>query len=247
MRVLIIQHDHVSPPGPIAERFLDRGFAPDLHLVVPEESFAGPGVSPRFPDPADYDAIVALGAPWSSYDLELIGSWVPAELELLRRADRLGIPVLGICFGGQLLATAHGGSVSRSDRPEIGWATVHSDDEPVVPAGPWFEWHYDRWQLPPEAREIARNENASQAFALRRNLAVQFHPELTSTSLAGWLNNGGAAAARSFGLDPDRLLTQTRERDELTAVRAHRLVDGFLDVVAPARSPLTVTNGNDGS
>jgi GMP synthase-like glutamine amidotransferase len=232
MRVLIIQHDHVSPPGPIAERFVERGFVPDLHVVVPEESFAGPGVSPRFPDPSAYDAIVALGAPWSSYDLELIGSWVPAELELLRHADRLGIPVLGICFGGQLLATAHGGSVSRSDRPELGWSTVHSDAEEIVPGGRWFHWHYDHWQLPPQAREIARNENASQAFMLRRNLAVQFHPELTSAGLAGWLGNGGTAAMVAFGLDPQQVLSETREQDKPAAARAHRLVDGFLDVVA---------------
>jgi GMP synthase-like glutamine amidotransferase len=237
MRVLIIQHDHVSPPGPVGERFADRGFDVELNVVVPAESFARPGVGPRFPDPTAFDAVVAMGAPWSSYDLELVGSWVTPELELLRRADRAGVPVLGICFGGQLLATAHGGSVVRSDRPELGWSTVHSDDEEIVPSGRWFQWHYDRWQLPAPAREIARNPNASQAFVLRRNLAVQFHPELTSASLAGWLGNGGEAAVLAFGLDPQRLLAETRERDAQAAARAHRLVDGFLDVVAQPDGP----------
>jgi GMP synthase-like glutamine amidotransferase len=232
MRALIIQHDHVSPPGPIAERFAKRGFEPELHLVVPAESFAAPGVRPRFPDPAAYAAVVAMGAPWSSYDLDLIGSWVTPELDLLRRADELGVPVLGICFGGQLLATAHGGAVARSDRPELGWSTVHSDVPQIVPGGRWFQWHYDRWQVPPGARELARNVNASQAFALRRNLAVQFHPELTSAALAGWLDNGGAASVRAFGLDPRRLLRETRDWDAEAAARAHRLVDGFLDHVA---------------
>jgi GMP synthase-like glutamine amidotransferase len=232
MRVLIIQHDHLSPAGPIAERFLERGFSTEQHGVVPKESFVQPGVSPRFPDPAGYDAVVAMGAPWSSYDLALVGSWVRPELALLRSADQLGVPVLGICFGGQLLATAHGGSVAASDRPELGWSAVYSDDEEIVPSGQWFEWHYDSWQPPPEAREIARNENASQAFVLRRNLAVQFHPELTSSGLAGWLGNGAAAAAVSFGLDPERLLSETRERETEAAARAARLVDGFLDSVA---------------
>ena len=73
---------------------------------------------------------------------------------------------------------------------------------------------------------------SSQAFILRRNLAVQFHPELTTTMLAGWLGNGGSEKAASAGLDPEKLLTETRQREEAARVRAHRLVDGFLDGVA---------------
>ena len=46
---------------------------------------------------------------------------------------------------------------------------------------------------------------------LRRNLAVQFHPELTSGMLAGWLGNGGASRAAAAGLDPDELLAATRD------------------------------------
>ena len=119
-----------------------------------------------------------------------------------------------------------------SSTPEIGWQPVHSDQEAVVPAGPWFQWHYDRWSLPPGAREVARNDAASQAFTLRRNLAVQFHPELTSTMLAGWLANGGEGQVRRAGFDPHHLVAETREREAESRVRAHRLVDGFLDGVA---------------
>jgi len=101
-----------------------------------------------------------------------------------------------------------------------------------VPPGPWFEWHYDRWTLPPGAREIARSAAASQAFVLRRNLALQFHPELTGAMLAGWLDNGGEAQVRAHGLDPDSLLAETRRRDEQSRQRTHALVDGFLAQVA---------------
>jgi len=101
--------------------------------------------------------------------------------------------------------------------------------------GPWFQWHYDRWELPPDARETARNEAASQAFVLRRNLALQFHPELTGDMLEGWLATGGDAV-RAYGLDPATLLERTRSVDDRSRERAHRLVDGFLDAVA--RSPL---------
>ncbi|MBU2667331.1 gamma-glutamyl-gamma-aminobutyrate hydrolase family protein [Actinoplanes bogorensis] len=166
-----------------------------------------------------------MGAPWSTYDHALIGSWVRPEMEQLRRADAAGVPVLGICFGGQLLAAAHGGSVARSPRPEIGWTDLRTDDEAVVPAGPWFEWHYDRWTLPPGAVEVARNDAASQAFVLRRNLALQFHPELTPAMLDGWLAQGAAA---TLNLDVEALVARTRHESERATRQAHALVDGFV-------------------
>jgi GMP synthase-like glutamine amidotransferase len=234
MRVLVVQHDHVSPPGPVGERFADRGYELVPQSVVPAELFHTPNVEVSFPDPADFDAILPMGAPWSVYDQEAIGSWVGPELRFLQAAHRIGVPVFGICFGGQLLAQAHGGTVTLSSTPEVGWGTIESDDEALVPGGLWFAWHYDGWTLPPGATEIARNANASQAFRLGRNLAVQFHPELDSTMLAGWLRNGGDAKAVEFGLDPEQLLARTRERDEVSRKRAHRLVDAFLDRVAVA-------------
>ncbi len=128
MQLLVIQHDHASPLGPVAERFVERGFDLTMHPVVPESSFLAPGVETEFPDFTRFDAVVPMGAPWSAYD-EVIGSWVRPEIEQLRRADEAGVPVLGICFGGQLLAATHGGAVIASSTPEIGWADVRSDDD----------------------------------------------------------------------------------------------------------------------
>ena len=230
MQLLVIQHDHASPLGPVAERFAARGYEPTLHLVVPQERFHDPGVVTRFPNFEDFDAVVLMGAPWSAYD-EVVASWVVPEKECIRRADEAGVPVLGICFGGQLLADALGGAVVPSDRPEIGWTDVAGDDD-IVPSGRWFQWHYDRWEMPPAAREIARNEAASQAFVLRQHLAVQFHPELTASQLAGWLGNGGATKADAAGIDAEKLVDATRITEAEARERAHRLVDGFLDRVA---------------
>jgi len=231
MRVLVVAHDHVSPTGFLGERFEERGYDLVRHDVVSSDRFHSPGVEPRFPSFTDFEAVVAMGAPWSAYE-DAVGSWVTSEVDELRRADAAGVPVLGICFGGQLLAQAHGGDVWLSSRPEIGWVTVRSAAPHIVPEGPWFQWHYDAWTVPTDAREIARNEAASQAFVLRRNLAVQFHPELNGAMLAGWLGNGGADKATAFGLDPKQLLVDTEAADERSRARAHALVDGFLDHVA---------------
>ena len=232
MRILIIEHDHLSPPGPIAERFVDRGWEVVEHLVVPGDRYYSPDVLAEFPNPMDFDAIVPMGSPWGVWEDERIGTWLHPEMDLLRTADAAGIPVLGICFGGQLLARAHGGSVGRAPVPEIGWTSIMTDEPGIVSAGPWFSFHYDRWTLPPGAKEIARTTRASQAFILRKNLAVQFHPEITYSGLQGWMTQDGRDLVSKDGQDPDIMLAQTRIEEAAGRQRAFDLVDAFLDKVA---------------
>lgn len=232
MRACFIQHDHVSPPGPVAEHFAHRGYTVEPHLIVEAHMYDTPNVDFDFPDPTEYDALVVMGAPWGAWDDDTIGRWLAPEMEWLREADRRGVPVFGICFGGQLLARVHGGSVARAPRPEIGWTPIWTQRPEIVSAGPWFEFHYDRWQVPPGAEEIARDSRASQAFILRRNLAVQFHPETTAASLTGWLGNGGRELVEADGQDPDVLVQHTLAEQESATQRAYALVDAFLDRVA---------------
>jgi GMP synthase-like glutamine amidotransferase len=232
MRALFVQHDHVSPVGPIGERLAERGYTVDELVVVPADRFHAPAVVADFPDPTAYDVIVPMGAPWSVYDLATIGPWIEPELDLLRRAVAGGVPVLGICFGGQALAAALGGSVVPADEVEIGWTEVDTDEPDLVEAGPWFEWHHDRWVAPPGACVVARTAAAEQAFVVGRSLAVQFHPELTPSMLRGWLANGGASYLEAHGVDIDGVLAATDELATDARARAHRLVDRFLDQVA---------------
>jgi GMP synthase-like glutamine amidotransferase len=228
----MIQHDHICTPGVVGERFTDRGYDLITHQVVPEAHFRSPNVETQFPEPTNFDVIISMGAPWSVYDHETIGSWVLPELAMLHDAHVDQVPVLGICFGGQVLAAAHGGAVARSAAPEIGWVAIESDDESRVPGGEWFQWHYDSWDLPDQATELARNASSSQAFVLGRNLAVQFHPEMTSAILASWMTTGGVEEMNRLGLSVEELVRQTAERDVSNREKAHRLVDLFLDRVA---------------
>ena len=157
MRALVIQHDHICLPGAVGEQLRARGFELVFHQIVEADRFDTPNVDTDFPDPTDFDVIVALGAPWSAYDADAIGTLGPAGAGPAPTRPRRSVPVFGICFGGQLLALAHGGSVTRSPDPELGWVGVVSDDDDLVGSGPWFQWHYDRWTLPAGATEIARN------------------------------------------------------------------------------------------
>lgn len=186
MRVLFIKQDHVSAAGPVAEAFADLGYDVADLLVVPPERFATPDVTVAFPDPAAFDAIVPMGAPWSVYDQARIGSWVGAELAFLRRAASHGVPVLGICFGGQLLARALGARLYRLPEPEIGWVPV-SSQHPGLPAGPWLAWHRDAFELPAGARELAVGGASVQAFSYGRHVGLQFHPEATEAITEDWM------------------------------------------------------------
>lgn len=237
MRALFIEHDHLEPPGPVGDRFTERGYDVSEFVVVPPGSFGNPGVQADFPDPARFDVIAPMGAPWSAYDHALIGSWLLPELDLLRAAHQAGIGILGICFGGQALALALGGAVMAAPEPEIGWYEIQTTAPALIEAGPWFQYHYDRWQPPAGATTLARTALAPQAFVTGSSLAVQFHPELTPSMLDGWLGNGGYAELAGLGLDAAGLVEQTRQLAASSAARARRLVDVFIDNVARARGP----------
>jgi GMP synthase-like glutamine amidotransferase len=232
VKALFVQHDHVSPLGPVGERFAHHGFEIDTFLVVPEERFHSPDIAVDYPSLDDYDVVVPLGAPWGAWDDACIGTWLRTEVDWLGAAVRGGMPVLGICFGGQLVARAMGGAVAPAPRGEIGWTTIWSERPELVGQGPWFQFHYDRWELPPGAVEIARNPAASQAFTIERTLAVQFHPELDAAGLKGWLDWGGDRKVMEEGLDPDVMLAHTVAEQASARERTFALVDAFLTDVA---------------
>ncbi len=226
MKVLFLEHDHMNPPGPLAERFAALGYEVTEALVVPPENFHSPNVEFAFPDPSQYDAIVVMGAPWGAWDNEKIGNWLEPEMQWLQDADTQGVPVLGICFGGQLLARTHGGSVAPGPKTEIGWSTVMSETPEL--AGRWFQFHDDSFIPPTDATLLAINAAAPQAFAIRKNLALQFHPEVISDTLHDWLVLGGQQQVEKDGQDPEVLLNHTRSLDAESIARAHMLVDYFI-------------------
>src|SRR6202035_5066957 len=96
-RVLLLEHERSAPAG-----FIDdwlEGHDADVHLVRIDEADERDA-------PHEDDLIVALGSECSVRDEHV--PWIARELELLRAAAAADVPVLGICFGGQLLARALG-------------------------------------------------------------------------------------------------------------------------------------------
>jgi len=236
-KVLFLYNEHLATEALLGDAFTECGFDVDTFDVVPAECVDSPAVEVAFPDPTDYDVIVPLGARWPVYDEALRRTWVGAETQLVRDAADAGVALLGVCFGGQLLAHAFGGSVARAGVPEIGWYDVQTDNQDLVPGGPWFQWHYDRWTLPPGATEIARTTNSSQAFVLGRALALQFHPEIDHKLLDVWLAEDRDGEVADAGLTHDELRDRTTELADDVGKRIRGLVRGFLTHVARQPCP----------
>jgi GMP synthase-like glutamine amidotransferase len=215
-RVIVVRHHDIDSAGFIADAFEARGAELSVHL------FPDDGPLPAF-DGADL--IVVLGAVSSVNDPD---PWIAAELAWLYAADQAGVPVLGICFGAQVLCAAFGGRVEAMERSEIGWSVVDSPDPELIPAGPWLEFHYDRCLPPPAATVLARNDVAVQAFRIGRHLAVQFHPEVDGPQLKRWLDAHTDSDATSLGIDPDQFLADTIREEPAARERADRLVAAFL-------------------
>jgi GMP synthase-like glutamine amidotransferase len=172
--------------------------------------------------PADlegYAALVVLGGEqnaFSSPDGTPGAPWFPATEALLRKAVRNRVPTLGVCLGGQLLATAHAGTVERSPAgPEIGPGLVGkrdaADNDPLfkwVPLVPdVLQWHLDEIiELPTGAVLLAASTRyPHQAFRLGdRAWGLQFHIECDTAMIADWAR--GSATLAELGLDPDEVI-----------------------------------------
>jgi len=231
VRVLFVKQDHSSPDGLIGDAFAAAGCDVSEMVVVPESRYHSPDVTVTFPSAPEYDAVVFFGAVWSVYDTATI-PWISDEIEYARSLISLGVPTLGICFGGQMLAAAVGGSVSRAPIPEIGWLSVASDEPALIDGGPWMSWHFDRFSVPSGVPVVARTALANQAFVSGRALGLQFHPEVTDAVIEAWLASGGSAELAELGVDPQALIEQSRALADGAAARAHGLVRRFLFDVA---------------
>jgi GMP synthase-like glutamine amidotransferase len=148
----------------------------------------------------ELDVLVVMGGPMGVND-ESLYPWLKAEKTFIRTCIELGKPVIGVCLGAQLMASALGAPVVRNCWPEIGWfklsktetAYAHPLLEGFDTDTPVFHWHGDTFAIPPGAKHLLKSEACvNQAFLVGINaLALQFHLEMTPQALQGMLVNCG--------------------------------------------------------
>lgn len=189
-RILLLEHEADNPEGYVGTILQERQIPMDIIRVDQEP----------LPDPDQYSAIIAFGGAQHLYEEEKYPYFGP-EKELLRMSVEQQRPVLGICLGAQLLASALGGTVKRHTTSEMGFYEIPLTEEgkkdPLYQGLPGyqevFHWHDDTFDLPPGAVLLASNEaTTNQAFRYGTlAYGLQYHIELDSTMLDHWLYHCG--------------------------------------------------------
>jgi GMP synthase (glutamine-hydrolysing) len=217
-RVAFLQHSASDLPGVLEKRALQLGLATRTYRAD-----HGP---PGLPPPDSFDLLVVMGSVESATNHAL--AWIGPERQLVTEAVAADIPVLGVCFGGQLLAQVLGGEVGRAVRPEIGWLEVETNDEARVPTGPWFVWHEDAFTTPPGADRVARTDVSDQAYVLGIHTGVQFHPEVTREIVRPWVDEA-RAGDRIGPSQAEDLLSGFDAGGHGPEDQTRRLFDGYVE------------------
>jgi GMP synthase-like glutamine amidotransferase len=152
-----------------------------------------------------FSGLAFMGGPMSAND-EL--PWTQPVLALMRDAVARGVPVIGHCLGGQMLARALGGEVKRNPVKEIGWNPVRREDSALarewLGEGPrdfqTFQWHGDTFSIPPGGERILTGAHCpNQAYVVGgRHLGLQCHVEMTPEMIASWISSGADEVAHNL-------------------------------------------------
>ena len=185
--VAIFQHDATQRPGYILD-FLQRHDIP-WRAFLPDEGDELPTRA------RDFSGLIFLGSPHSVNDPL---PWIAQEAQLIKDALAQDRPILGHCFGGQLLAKTLGAPVVRNAFPHIGWGNVMVTrfDE----ARNWFgepreinlfHWHYETFGIPAGAkRTLFGRFCINKGFSIGKHLGLQCHLEVTADSVREWCAKG---------------------------------------------------------
>jgi len=190
--------------------------------------------------------LVFLGSPVSVNDSF---GWIKEEIALIKSALVEDIPVLGICFGAQLIAKALGARVIPASSMQIGWHPVRLtqqgnalfDDTGMPDHFLAFEWHGDTFALPEDATPVFTGECIEQqGFVFKNCLALQFHTEITEAMIHEWINRYAHCLEQSTPCIQRReeILRDIDQRLAAQRKIAHRLFDWWLNRISARNSSL---------
>jgi GMP synthase (glutamine-hydrolysing) len=217
-KLILVRHGDDPPDDRVVVFAVQHGFEPVILKPFKGDQLGQPG-----PDVA---GSVVFGGPYNVYEEEM-HPFLNDEADWIRACMLKGIPLLGICQGGQQIARVLGADVGPYAEPvhEFGYYPISP-----TPEGRDFlpdtlhmtQAHFHTFAIPEGAVHLASSPAyPNQAFRMgERTYAFQFHPEVTIEGFRRWQGNDWAAFGKPGA--------QTREeQDALMTAHDARQADWF--------------------
>lgn len=184
--IAIICHASCEPPGYLCVYF-DKRNIPYRKINIHEQPLLECDLD-------SFSALIFMGGPYSVNDHH---DWIKHELNLIRHAIQKDIPMMGVCFGAQMISKALGAEVKPAAKMEAGWHRITADTSnlktthglDLEESFEVFEWHEDTFSIPQGATPIFKGKSTkNQGYIYGKILAMQFHLEVTEQMVAEWLD-----------------------------------------------------------
>lgn len=235
--IVVFQHHPLEIPARLGDALRDAG-----HRLKVIELYEGEQV------PVDLDdvhGVVTMGGPMNVTDTSE-HPWIKPELEFIKQAHDAKLPIVGVCLGAQLIATALGGEVGKMDEPEIGWGEVSLSPwdgrmEVVIAGTPWHtqQMHLHSYEVTtPPAGTVLLASSAKckhQLFKVGNStFAFQYHFEWDRQTLMRILDDAdNVAYMQQHGVDPASIQAEIESHYAKYRHFGDRMCQRLTDLVFP--------------
>jgi GMP synthase (glutamine-hydrolysing) len=231
--ILVVVHDIDDHLNEMANPIAEAGILMDT-WDVQNDSVGRPDLEKL----EQYSGVISLGAHAGVLEEEK-HPWMSHERKIMEWALETETPMLGLCFGSQLLASAAGGRIYRAETGEFAWTKVdmlpEAAHDPVLgvlgQTADAFQFHYDSFDLPKDAVLLGESDGTIEAFRVGSSAwATQFHPEVGLSQQLAWLSTYRGAFLRE-GIDIDEQIAKSHELAASYRKQAWALSEAFAQQV----------------